>query len=131
MFQWKHNFALIVYFTILNIDSSTCFLKLWKGLNHLHFNLLRQFTFFFYSFSSVLVTRLGKNYLFCFENMLYQTIFFVYIIWVSIEFCHLHILASIEHFTVWSTLWLIFTFLRCLAKILLWPLKNIFTISSF
>ena len=62
--------------------------------------------------------------------MFYHTIFFVYIIWVSIAFCYLHVLALIENFTAWSILWLIFTFLRCLAKILLWPLKNIFTIFS-
>ena len=116
-------------FTVLNIDYSACFLEFSKRLYHLDFNLLRQFINFLFvllRFSYLswkdLRILLWKHVLPCYT--------FCYITRVNISFLSSSQNRDDRKFYR-MTLSLISTFLRCLAKILLWALKKMFTISSF
>ena len=112
----------IVYFIVLNIDYSTCFSKLCKGLNHPGFTLLRQFTIF----NSILLRFNYTSWKGLFFHILPYHIF-CYITWVNLfSSC-----TRVNRKFYRMTFSLISTFLRRLAKLLLWPFKNIFTISSF
>ena len=111
------------------MDYSTCFLEFWKIIYHLDFNLLRQFTNFLFVLLHFSYPSWKDLTIFLWKRVL-PCYIFCYITCVNIAF----LLSSQNHDDgkfYRMSLSLISTFLRFLAKILLWPLRNIFTISSF